>query len=87
MLVCSVGVEQRAHLVSTPRWVKVHISMIAQKTAIKSSRRGYKFFFKIFFSTKNCRKTSIFGRKFDKSSVPAELDRLRNARNSAKRPQ
>ena len=45
---------QRAHLVSTPRWVKVHMSMMAQKNRNKKCQKRVQKFFskKIFFDPK-----------------------------------
>ena len=62
------AVGQRAHLVSTPRWIKVHMSMIAQKNRNESSKRVIQKFFwkKIFFRPKIFKKPlflAIFGRK------------------------
>ena len=58
------------------------------KTAINSTKRGYKKFFRKFFFdpkfAKNLYFLFIFGQKFDKSSEPAEIDRRREACNSAK---
>ena len=51
-------------------------------------KRGYKNFFqKNFFSTQNFQKPlflAIFDQKFEKFSEPAELNRRREACNSAK---
>ena len=59
---------QRAHLVSTPRWVKVHMSVKAQKKRNKKCQKSVQKFFQKKFSTQNFEETStlaIFGQKFD----------------------
>ena len=64
---------------------------MGKDTCMHDSLKIHKIISKIWvekiFSKKISRKTSIlaiFGQKFDKSSEPAELDRRRDACNSAK---
>ena len=82
---------QRAHLVCTPWLFKVHMSMMAQKNRnIKLQKRIQNFFRKNFLGPKFSKTLyflAIFDQKFNKFSEPAELDRCRDACNSAKLPQ
>ena len=80
---------QRARLVSPPKWVKVHVCMMAQKNRNKKDLKGgtKNFFDKIFFRPKIFEKPlflAIFGQKFDKITELAELNRRRDACSSAK---
>ena len=54
MVVSSPGAVQRAHLVSSPRRVKVHVSMMAQKNRNKKCQKRVQTFFskKFFFDPK-----------------------------------
>ena len=77
---------KRAHLVRTLRWVEAHVKEIKKI----NSKISVKKFWKKKISTKIFRKSlflAIFGQKFDKSSELAELDRPRDASNSAQWPQ
>ena len=74
-------------LVRTPRLVKVQVCMMAYKLQNCFQNFGWKIFPKIFL-VQTFRQTFIFGhfvvKKFDKSSEPTELNRPRDACNSAK---
>ena len=73
------------HLLSTPRWVKVHAWWL------KNSQNSLQFSGKNFRQkhfrpkiSKNLYYMVIFGQKFNKSREPAKLNKLRDACNSAK---
>ena len=63
-------VDQFAHLVSTPRWVKVHMSMIVQKNRNKKFQtRVKKFFRKKIFLGPKFSKNLYFWPLFDKNLI------------------